>query len=167
MYIVFPDAEIDDQDMEQLKELLGVLDHQFTLNSLKQKKTHPPEQNIYWDRLSYLAGLGFVMCQQYINVNAEILTLTSQKEALKTSINTLTENSLNQIEQFWDATQEKIKKISREETEVITQHLSETKKILAFVKKEHDKSFVHINAMVEETETSIKEIRDLNLQGQC
>ena len=30
--------------------------------------TSPPEQNIYWDRLSYLAGLGFVMCQQYINV---------------------------------------------------------------------------------------------------
>jgi len=29
------------------------------------------------------------------------------------------------------------------------------------VKKERDKSFVHINAMVEETETSIKEIRDL------
>lgn len=68
MYTVFPDGEIDDQDMEQLKELLDVLDHQFTLNNLKRENTHPPEQNIYWARLSYLAGLGFVMCQQYINV---------------------------------------------------------------------------------------------------
>ena len=68
MYIVFPDGEVDDQDMEQLEELLDVLEHQFALNSLKRNKTHPPEQNIYWDRLSYLTGLGFVMCQQYINV---------------------------------------------------------------------------------------------------
>ncbi len=29
------------------------------------------------------------------------------------------------------------------------------------MKKERDNSFVHINAMVEETETSIREIRDL------
>lgn len=99
--------------------------------------------------------------QQHGKLSVEIHTLTNQKEALKASINTLTENSLNQIEQFWDTTQEKIEKISKEETEIITQHLSETKKTLAFVKKERDKSFIHINAMVEETETSIKEIRDL------
>lgn len=99
--------------------------------------------------------------QQHVKLSAEINTLTNQKEALKASINTLTENSLNQIEQFWDTTQEKIEKISKEETEIITQHLSETKKTLEFVKKERDKSFVHINAIVEETETSIKEIRDL------
>jgi len=68
MYILFPDGEIDDQDMEQLQELLNVLDRQYILNSLKRINSHPPEQNIYWDRLSYLAGLGFVMCQQYINV---------------------------------------------------------------------------------------------------
>jgi len=68
MYILFPDGEIGDQDMEQLQELLNVLDRQYAFNSLKRKNTLPPEQNIYWDRLSYLAGLGFVMCQQYINV---------------------------------------------------------------------------------------------------
>lgn len=68
MYIVFPNCEIDDQDMEQLQELLDVLDHQFALNILNRKKTHVPDQNIFWDRLSYIAGLGFVMCQQYINI---------------------------------------------------------------------------------------------------
>jgi hypothetical protein len=68
MYIVFPDGKIDDQDMEQLQELLDVLDHQFALNILNRKKTHPPDQNIFWDRLSYITGLGFVMCQQYINI---------------------------------------------------------------------------------------------------
>ena len=68
MYIVFPDGEIDDQDMEQLKELLDVLDRQFTSYTFRRKETYPPEQNIYWARLSYLAGLGFVMCQQYINI---------------------------------------------------------------------------------------------------
>jgi chromosome segregation ATPase len=99
--------------------------------------------------------------QQHGKLSAEIHTLTNQKEALKASINTLTENSLNQIEQNWETAQEKLEKISKEETDIITQHLSETKKTLAFVKKERDKSFVHINAMVKETETSIKEIRDL------
>lgn len=68
MYIQFPDGEIDDQDMEMLQELLDVLDHQFSLNSVKRKETYPPEQNLYWDRLSYIAGLGFVMSQQYINL---------------------------------------------------------------------------------------------------
>ncbi|NQU03679.1 MAG: hypothetical protein HQ589_05980, partial [Syntrophaceae bacterium] len=68
MYIVFPNGKIDDQDMEQLQELLSVLDHQFALNIHNRKKTHVPEQYIYWDRLSYIAGLGFVMCQQYINI---------------------------------------------------------------------------------------------------
>lgn len=68
MYIVLPDGEIDDQDMEQLQELLDVLDHQFALNILNRKKTDPPEQNIFWDRLSYITGLGFVICQQYINI---------------------------------------------------------------------------------------------------
>jgi len=68
MYILFSDGEIDDQDMEQLQELINVLDRQYTSNSLKRKNALPPAQNIYWDRLSYLAGLGFVMCQQYINV---------------------------------------------------------------------------------------------------
>ena len=99
--------------------------------------------------------------QQHEKLSAEIHTLTNQKEALKASINTLTEKSLNQIKQIWDTAQEKLEKISKEETKIITQHLSETKKTLAFVKKERDKSFVHINAMVEETETSIKVIRDL------
>lgn len=68
MYIVLPDGEIDDQDMEQLRMLLDVIDHQFNLNSLDRKRTFPPDQNIYWDRLSYITGLGFVMCQQYINI---------------------------------------------------------------------------------------------------
>ena len=68
MYILFPNGEIDDPDMEQLQELLAVLDHQFALYSLKRKASVPPGQNLHWDRLSYLAGLGFVMCQQYINV---------------------------------------------------------------------------------------------------
>ncbi len=68
MYFTFSNGQIDDQDMEQLQELLDVVDHQFTLNILKRKKAHPPEQNIYWDRVSYLAGLGFVMCQQYMNI---------------------------------------------------------------------------------------------------
>lgn len=68
MYIVFPDGEIDDQDMELLQEHLDVLDHQFALNILNRKKTHAPEQNIFWDRLSYITGLGFVICQQYINI---------------------------------------------------------------------------------------------------
>jgi hypothetical protein len=68
MYVVFPDGEIGDQDMEQLQELLNVLDYQFASNIEKRKRSHPPEQNIFWDRLSYIAGLGFVMCQQYINI---------------------------------------------------------------------------------------------------
>ena len=68
MYIVFPDGEIDDPDMQQLEELLHVLDRQFAHNIRNRKQTHPPFQNVYWDRLSYIAGLGFVICQQYINI---------------------------------------------------------------------------------------------------
>ncbi len=36
MYTVFPDGEIDDQDMEQLKELLDVLDHQLDKKWIKK-----------------------------------------------------------------------------------------------------------------------------------
>ena len=68
MYIVLPDGQIDDPDMELLQEFLDVLDQQFARDTAKLKETHPPQQNIFWDRLSYIAGLGFVMCQQYIHV---------------------------------------------------------------------------------------------------
>ena len=69
MYIIHPNGDIDDQDMEQLQELLEVLDHQFKLNTDLRVKTHPPDQNLFWDRLSYITGLGFVMCQKYINIS--------------------------------------------------------------------------------------------------
>jgi len=82
MYIVFPNGEIDDQDMEQLRELLDVLDKQFAWNVAKRKNARVPEQNVFWDRLSYIAGLGFVMCQQYINITYPTSRL-NRNEALR------------------------------------------------------------------------------------
>jgi len=67
MYTKLLDGEIEDTDLEQLRELLAVLDSHFAQYTEKRNQAAPPEQNVYWDRLSYVAGLGFVMCQQYIN----------------------------------------------------------------------------------------------------
>lgn len=67
MYIELPDGQIEDAELEQLCELLAVLERQNADYAQKRAHAYAPEQNVYWYRISYVVGLAFVVCQQYIN----------------------------------------------------------------------------------------------------
>ncbi len=72
MYILLPNEPVQDAELEQLLELLALLDRQRDRYDCQRRVTQPPEQNIFWDRISYIAGLGFVMCQQYVTTTCQI-----------------------------------------------------------------------------------------------
>jgi hypothetical protein len=83
LFLVFSDGQIQDWDLDALEEMLGVFDSQLDrvyADWKRLKNTPLGDPADFWPRLEYIAGIGFVACQNYL---LQVYPPMEKRDALK------------------------------------------------------------------------------------